>query len=150
MYTKFGTIFPQIIPQWNNLQLIEKIDSCKNVCSYNLDTMTSSMDKIRTQKPPWSQCSVCREKTAFGSPREFCRHLRDFHCTREGGSFVCRYGRTGVCPSLPVDGVSDRDYENHIMRDHVEQDFGELGSVCLITRCVKVNCDGTTYQCRNM
>ena len=83
------------------------------------------MEKIRTQKPPWSQCSVCREKTAFGSPREFCRHLRDFHCTREGGSFVCRYGRTGVCPSLPVDGVSDRDYENHIMRDHVEQDFGE-------------------------
>ena len=38
---------------------------------------------------------------------------------------MCRYGRTGVCQSLPVDGVSDRDYENHIMRDHVEQEIGK-------------------------
>ena len=87
--------------------------------------MTTPGDKIRVQKSPWSQCNVCREKTIFGSPREFCRHLRDFHCTREGGSFVCRYGRTGVCPSLPVDGVSDMDYEHHIMRDHVEQELGK-------------------------
>ena len=32
---------------------------------------------------------------------------------------MCRYGVNGVCPSLPVDGVSDRDYEDHVARDHV-------------------------------
>ena len=43
----------------------------------------------------------------------FCRHLRDQHCVREGGSFVCRYGYNGVCSSLPVEGVSDKDYIAH-------------------------------------
>lgn len=42
------------------------------------------------------------------------RHLRDKHCTVEGGSFVCRYGYNGVCSSLPIDGVSDKDYESHV------------------------------------
>ena len=41
------------------------------------------------------------------------RHLRDKHCTQEGGSFVCRYGYNGVCSSLPVEGVSDKDYIAH-------------------------------------
>lgn len=49
------------------------------------------------------------------------RHLRDKHCTREGGSFVCRYGYKGVCASLPLDGVSDRDYESHVLKYHVNQ-----------------------------
>lgn len=47
------------------------------------------------------------------------RHLRDRHCTREGGSYVCRYGYKGVCASLPVDGVSDRDYEAHVIKYHM-------------------------------
>lgn len=47
------------------------------------------------------------------------RHLRDRHCTREGGSFVCRYGYKGVCASLPLDGVSDRDYEAHVIKIHM-------------------------------
>lgn len=47
------------------------------------------------------------------------RHLRDRHCTREGGSFVCRYGYKGVCASLPLDGVSDRDYEAHVLKVHM-------------------------------
>ena len=48
-----------------------------------------------------------------------CRHLRDRHCTREGGSYVCRYGYNGVCSSLPVEGVSDEDYEEHLYKHHV-------------------------------
>lgn len=51
----------------------------------------------------------------------FIRHLRDRHCTIEGGSFVCRYGYKGVCASLPVDGVSDRDYEAHVMKFHMNE-----------------------------
>lgn len=52
------------------------------------------------------------------------RHLRERHCTREGGSFVCRYGYKGVCASLPLDGVSDRDYESHVLKYHVNQAKG--------------------------
>ena len=47
------------------------------------------------------------------------RHLRERHCTREGGSYVCRYGQNGVCSSLPVDGVCDADYEDHVQRHHI-------------------------------
>jgi len=46
------------------------------------------------------------------------RHLRTEHCTVEGGSFVCRYGYNSVCNSLPVEGVSDLDYADHIMKHH--------------------------------
>lgn len=48
----------------------------------------------------------------------FFRHLRDKHCSVEGGSFVCRYGYNGVCSSLPVDGISSTDYEAHIIKYH--------------------------------
>ena len=51
----------------------------------------------------------------------FNRHLRDRHCTKEGGSYVCRYGYNGVCASLPVDGVNDHDYESHVTKYHVNQ-----------------------------
>lgn len=46
------------------------------------------------------------------------RHLRNKHCTQEGGSFVCRYGENNVCCTLPVDGVNDSDYERHIFKHH--------------------------------
>lgn len=46
------------------------------------------------------------------------RHLRECHCTKEGGSFVCRYGYNGVCSSLPLEGVSDQDYEDHVLKHH--------------------------------
>lgn len=77
-------------------------------------------------KVPWKRCSVCPPDTVpvFKSPREFCAHLRDYHCTKEGGSFVCRYGMNRVCPSLPLEGVSDRDYEDHVARDHVAREPG--------------------------
>lgn len=50
----------------------------------------------------------------------FCifRHLRHKHCTQEGGSFVCRYGDNKVCCTLPVEGVSDADYEQHVYKHH--------------------------------
>lgn len=53
-------------------------------------------------------------------------HLRNRHCTREGGSFVCRYGFNGVCASLPLDGVSDRDYDAHVAKYHVNQRTREM------------------------
>lgn len=53
------------------------------------------------------------------------RHLRDDHCSQEGGSFVCRYGYNGVCTSLPVEGVSDRDYEDHVARNHIKLQDGK-------------------------
>ena len=83
-----------------------------------------SVSFANPQTSNWKRCVICREKINFKSPRDFCRHLRDFHCTKEGGSYVCRYGRNNVCPSLPIDGVSDLDYEEHIMRDHVNQSTG--------------------------
>lgn len=33
---------------------------------------------------------------------------------------MCRYGPNGVCPSLPLDGVDDRDFEAHIQRCHAQ------------------------------
>lgn len=56
----------------------------------------------------------------FKSPLEFVQHLRERHMTREGGSFVCRFGPNGICHSLPIEGVSDRDYEEHILKHHVQ------------------------------
>lgn len=37
---------------------------------------------------------------------------------------MCRYGMNGVCPSLPLEGVSDRDYDDHVVRDHIHRDYG--------------------------
>ncbi|VDI22077.1 vacuolar protein sorting-associated protein 54 [Mytilus galloprovincialis] len=65
---------------------------------------------------PWRRCGLCL--VDFKSSKDFCRHLRQSHCTKEGGSYVCRYGANNICPSLPLEGVSDMDYENHITRDH--------------------------------
>ncbi|XP_012253951.2 vacuolar protein sorting-associated protein 54 isoform X2 [Athalia rosae] len=57
-------------------------------------------------------CEYCTNLT-FKYIQDFTRHLRDQHCSREGGSFVCRYGYNGVCNSLPIEGVSDKDYVAH-------------------------------------
>lgn len=67
----------------------------------------------------WAMCLICEGKITFQNPRDFVRHLRSEHCSKEGGSFVCRYGWNGVCPSLPVEGVSDADYEDHVEKHHV-------------------------------
>jgi len=39
---------------------------------------------------------------------------------------VCRYGFNGVCASLPLDGVSDRDYDAHVAKYHVNQRTREM------------------------
>ncbi|KAJ7371032.1 Vacuolar protein sorting-associated protein 54 [Desmophyllum pertusum] len=71
---------------------------------------------------PWQSCAICSDKIFFRTPREFSSHLRQAHCTKEGGSFVCRYGKNGVCPSLPVEGVSDKDYEAHVKKNHTKHE----------------------------
>lgn len=38
---------------------------------------------------------------------------------------MCRYGGNGVCASLPLDGVNDRDYDAHVLKYHVHQSEGE-------------------------
>ncbi|XP_062135146.1 vacuolar protein sorting-associated protein 54 [Drosophila sulfurigaster albostrigata] len=78
-----------------------------------------------TTKDSWQSCYYCTREH-FKSVNEFVGHLRSRHCTREGGSFVCRYGFNGVCASLPLDGVSDRDYDAHVAKYHVNQQTREL------------------------
>lgn len=74
---------------------------------------------------PWQSCAICSDKIFFRTPREFSSHLRQLHCTKEGGSFVCHYGKNGVCPSLPVEGVSDKDYEDHVRKNHTKLEEGK-------------------------
>ena len=38
---------------------------------------------------------------------------------------MCLYGYNGVCSSLPLDGVSDKDYEAHVEKYHVSQSMKE-------------------------
>lgn len=54
------------------------------------------------------------------------RHLRERHCSQEGGSFVCRYGYNGVCSSLPLEGVSDKDYIAHAVKHATMQQQQQL------------------------
>lgn len=65
-------------------------------------------------------CEHCSNQT-FKQIQDFVRHLREQHCSREGGSFVCLYGYNGVCTSLPVEGVSDKDYIAHAMKHAIMQ-----------------------------
>ncbi|XP_037078466.1 vacuolar protein sorting-associated protein 54-like [Pollicipes pollicipes] len=68
---------------------------------------------------PWKSCLLCAADDGFHSPEAFVRHLRQKHCRQEGGSFVCHYGYNRVCSSLPLEGVSDVDYEHHVLKHHV-------------------------------
>ncbi|KAK4307536.1 hypothetical protein Pmani_020683 [Petrolisthes manimaculis] len=75
----------------------------------------------------WRQCLYCQARS-FKSPTDFIKHLREQHCSKEGGSFVCRYGYNGVCSSLPLEGVSDQDYEDHVLKHHAFTMFSKAGS----------------------
>ncbi|XP_005105432.1 vacuolar protein sorting-associated protein 54 [Aplysia californica] len=86
--------------------------------------MSVTQAQHSNSNPAWKKCNFCRDVYIFKSPRDFNQHLRDFHCSKEGGSYVCRYGMNGVCPSLPLEGVSDRDYDDHVVRDHVHTNYG--------------------------
>ena len=71
---------------------------------------------------PWQFCLICKEKYIFRNANEFRTHLRKLHCSKEGGSFVCHYGKHGVCQSLPIEGVNSMDYENHVEKVHIYLD----------------------------
>ncbi|KAK6753236.1 hypothetical protein RB195_012684 [Necator americanus] len=64
------------------------------------------------------ECELCLPRLEFHDQAQFARHLRVVHSTREGGSYICRYGDNNVCQKLPLEGVSDDDYEAHIRRVH--------------------------------
>jgi len=86
--------------------------------------MSSAMKKTNRltndSNRSWSKCEVCvNNELVFESAAQFGQHLRDRHSTREGGSYVCRYGANNICSSLPLEGVSDRDYELHIAKCHI-------------------------------
>ncbi|GMS81607.1 hypothetical protein PENTCL1PPCAC_3782, partial [Pristionchus entomophagus] len=69
------------------------------------------------------KCSYCSSKTEYYDASEFGRHLRVAHSTKEGGSFVCKYGENGVCPHFPPEGVADYDYEAHLRKFHTVADI---------------------------
>ncbi|KHN84625.1 Vacuolar protein sorting-associated protein 54 [Toxocara canis] len=64
-------------------------------------------------------CDICPPSITFTDRFEMAHHLRRVHSTKEGGSFICRYGPNGVCQTLPLEGVSDRDYESHLRKYHI-------------------------------
>ena len=68
---------------------------------------------------PSKKCLICHRKQIFNSAKLFKNHLRMAHCSKEGGSFVCQYGRNNVCTSLPVEGVNENDYINHVEKVHI-------------------------------
>lgn len=79
--------------------------------------MLRTADAVATN--PWQFCLFCDEKQIFTNVQQFRRHLRQAHCSKEGGSFVCHYGKHGVCQSLPLEGVNSKDYENHVEKVHI-------------------------------
>uniref|UniRef100_A0A1A9UIT6 Uncharacterized protein n=1 Tax=Glossina austeni TaxID=7395 RepID=A0A1A9UIT6_GLOAU len=58
----------------------------------------SKLTAIEYENISWDSCYYC-PCLKFACVSAFVKHLRERHCTREGGSFVCRYGYNGLCPS---------------------------------------------------
>ncbi|XP_076364750.1 vacuolar protein sorting-associated protein 54-like isoform X2 [Tachypleus tridentatus] len=40
---------------------------------------------------------------------------------KERGSFICQYGKSGVCAFLPAEGVCSQDYIEHVIKHHLIQ-----------------------------
>lgn len=77
----------------------------------------------------WKFCKLC--SMSFKNPGGYIEHLREFHCTKGGGQYVCRYGDNGICTSSPIEGVSDKDYELHVARDHAVLNRGKFNWLIL-------------------
>lgn len=92
-------------------------------------TMLQTADAVAQN--PWKFCLLCSHKLTFSSASEFKNHLRNVHCAKEGGSYVCKYGRNNVCPSLPMEGVDEQDYMNHVERVHITLD-GRADNIDLV------------------
>ncbi|XP_057333954.1 vacuolar protein sorting-associated protein 54 [Microplitis mediator] len=65
-------------------------------------------------------CEFC-PNLVFKKTGDFVKHLKESHCSKEGGSFVCHYGYNSVCSSLPLEGVSDNDYIAHAAKHAATQ-----------------------------
>ncbi|OTF80630.1 vacuolar protein sorting-associated protein 54-like protein [Euroglyphus maynei] len=72
-----------------------------------------------TSTKHWKRCEFCANDETFSSPFHFGNHLRTYHSKIEGGSHVCSYGPNAMCPLLPYEGVSGRDYETHVAKCHI-------------------------------
>ncbi|KAH7642801.1 vacuolar protein sorting-associated protein 54-like protein [Dermatophagoides farinae] len=72
-----------------------------------------------TSTKHWKRCEFCTNDETFSSPFQFGNHLRMYHSKIEGGSHVCSYGPNSMCPLLPYEGVSGRDYETHVAKCHI-------------------------------
>ncbi|XP_022239536.1 vacuolar protein sorting-associated protein 54-like isoform X2 [Limulus polyphemus] len=66
-------------------------------------------------------CCICPHMPAFINSRDFCQHLQNCHCVKNGRSFICQYGKSGVCASLPAEGVCSQDYIEHVIKHHFVQ-----------------------------
>ena len=64
----------------------------------------------------WKLCSLC--SVSFKKAGEYIEHLHTRHCMRQKDLFICRYGDRGVCSSSPASGVSEKDYDCHVAKDH--------------------------------
>ncbi|KAI1719601.1 vacuolar protein sorting-associated protein 54 [Ditylenchus destructor] len=97
------------------------IDDHRNFCKpiHSVLAANNLTDFPSSSNSPAQRCVLCR--VTFTSDRQFIAHLRSDHCSKEGGSFVCRFGPNGVCQSLPLEGVSDDDYEKHVLKFHLHR-----------------------------
>ncbi|VDD86917.1 unnamed protein product [Enterobius vermicularis] len=77
-------------------------------------------------------CDICCPTVVISDRFEFSRHLRNVHSVKEGGSYICRYGPNGICQTLPLEGVSDHDYEAHLRKYHVNAGFKECCWSCFM------------------
>ncbi|KAK6041200.1 hypothetical protein COOONC_21295 [Cooperia oncophora] len=65
------------------------------------------------------ECELCLPRLKFHDQAHFARHLRVVHDKRRRiRTFASHYGENNVCQKLPLEGVSDDDYETHIRRVH--------------------------------
>ncbi len=117
-WTNFISLCAHISAEPTSLLLPETPKQC------NMANEIAHHPGISATSHSWKGCNICRRGNSavynFKTPREFVRHLRDFHCNKEGGSYICRYGANGLCSVLPVEGVSDKDYEEHILKVHAK------------------------------
>lgn len=79
----------------------------------------------RSSVAAWKRCNLCTD-IFFKTAQEFRLHLRQNHCKKEGGSYVCCYGKHNICGSLPLEGVNDQDYEFHVVKHHVLTFTGDV------------------------
>uniref|UniRef100_A0A915D150 Uncharacterized protein n=1 Tax=Ditylenchus dipsaci TaxID=166011 RepID=A0A915D150_9BILA len=86
------------------------------------DPTTSFSTKNHSAANGCCHCHLCGS-LSFSNHKQFIGHLKSAHCSiSESGSLVCRYGKNGVCPSLPLEIFENgEDYAEHVNRFHMNQ-----------------------------